>query len=173
MQTKIRAFMLTKCWEKAGKMKCFSSVFLWTPWWEWETIVTKRIDNDLVEVKQLQKDRLHYENKVSGLRNKVNRLESKNKPVKPDMAEKLERNEQKLKVAWESHEIRSAQLCVMIEEATACGWKDLYPLVQTSMSWDVCRLNREKESYENISSTLDKISETATKYVNIAEEVAL
>ena len=137
---------------------------------EWETIVTKRIDKDLKEVKQLQRNRLHYENKVSGLRQKVNRLESKSKDVPQAMVEKLERNEQKLQKAFQAHEIRAAQLCVMIEEATHSGWKDLYPLVENILKWDETRMARENEAYEMIPTTLQSIAAVAAA-ANAGSEV--
>ena len=96
---------------------------------EWEQVVTSKVDLELKQVKKLQQSRLHYEKKVEGLRKKVNTLDNKGKDLSPDLMEKLARNEQKLKDAWEVHEIRASRLCFLIEEVVQYGWKDLYPLV--------------------------------------------
>ena len=128
---------------------------------EWEKIVTKRIDYDMKDVKKLQRNRYHYETKVSKLRQNVNRIESKGKDVPQATEEKLDRNEKKLKDAVKTHEFRSAQLCVMIEEATLCGWKDLYPLVQNILQWDETRRAREKDAYKMMPTTLESIAAVA------------
>lgn len=91
---------------------------------EWEEIVTSRLDKEIKTVQQLQRRRLHYERKVVGLRKRTNNMEAKGKE-KPHLAEKLLRNEQKLADAFQSHEQRAAELCVLLEEATQNGWKDL------------------------------------------------
>lgn len=140
---------------------------------EWETIVTKRIDRDLVEVKQLQRDRLHYENKVAALRRKVNTIETKGKTVPDATVEKLERNDKKLDIAHRGHEIKAAQLCVLIEEATNSGWKDLYPLVESVLRWDETRLSRESMAYEGIPTTLQRISNTAQRLISATGELVM
>ena len=77
------------------------------------------------------------------------------------MVEKLERNEQKLQKAFQAHEIRAAQLCVIIEEATHSGWKDLLPLIENILKWDETRMARENQSYRQIPTTLQSIATVA------------
>jgi hypothetical protein len=95
---------------------------------EWEEIVTSRLDKEIKAVQQLQRKRNHYEKKVSGsllgLRKRTNNIEKNGKEVPPALAEKLQRNEQKLQEAFSLHENSAAKLCALLEEATASGWKD-------------------------------------------------
>ena len=122
---------------------------------EWEEIVTGRIDSQTKDVKKLQQDRLHYEKKVDALRTKVNNTERKGKETPVATMEKLQRNEEKLRDAWENHETAAGRLCVLMQEAIHFGWKDLYPLVTNIMKWEVNRLGRENETYGRLPLTLE------------------
>jgi tRNA(Ser,Leu) C12 N-acetylase TAN1 len=127
---------------------------------EWKQVVTSRIDKEIKEVNKLRKVRLHYEKKVEALRNKVNALEQKGKPVPETTATKLTRNEDKLSVRWKNHETSSGRLVVFMEEAVTYGWKDLYPLVKNAMSWEVYRLAQENETYGRLPMTLEAMELT-------------
>ena len=81
-------------------------------------------------------------------------MESKGKQVPASIAQKLVRNEQKLATAWENHEQRAARLCVLLEEVTEGGWKDLYPLVQNSMTLEVNRIARDMASFGKMKLVL-------------------
>lgn len=98
---------------------------------------------------------LVFEISVDGLRRKVNGLESKGKEIPQPQVERLSRNEQKLKNAWETHEQRAGKLCVLIEQVTEQGWKDLYPLIKNAIKWEVNRLGRENVTYGRLPSALD------------------
>ena len=114
---------------------------------KWEKDVTSKIDADLKDVKKLQQSRLHYEKKVDGLRQKLLGLESKNKEIPPTLTDKVNRNEMKLRDAWETHEHRAGLLCIMIEQVTDLGWVDLYPLVENLMKWEYNRSGKENVVY--------------------------
>lgn len=114
---------------------------------EWERVVTSKVDAELKQVKKLQQSRLHYEKKVEGLRRKVNALDSKGKELSLELIEKLKRNEEKLRDAWEVHEVRSSCLCALIEEVVQYGWKDLYPLVANLMKFEFNRSGGELAMY--------------------------
>lgn len=122
---------------------------------EWEEIATKRLDEELKAVWQLQRQRLHYERKVAGLRKRVNHLEGRGKDVAPTYAEKVDRNEHKLSAAWRNHEERASKLCVLLEQVMHHGWKDLYPLIKNTMRWEMNRLSRDEQSYGKLKSTLE------------------
>jgi hypothetical protein len=132
---------------------------------EWDQVVTSRADKEIKEVNKLRQNRLHYEQKVDGLRDKVNVLEGKDKKVPQGTLDKLKRNEDKLKEAWESHETTSGRLVVLLEEAVVSGWKDLYPLVQNSMKWEVNRVARENETYGRLPLTLEAMKSTFKEHV--------
>jgi hypothetical protein len=104
---------------------------------EWVRVVTTRVDKEMKDTKALHDKLNHYQNKVELLRNKVNTLEGKSKPVPKNLTEKLARNEKKLDQAWRAHEKCASKLCHLLDEVTKRGWKDLYPLVKASMNWEV------------------------------------
>lgn len=92
---------------------------------------------------------------MSGLHRKVNSLEPKGKRIPQALIERLSRNEQKLKTAWETHEHRADKLCVLIEQVTEQGWEDLYPLIKNATTWEVNRVGRENATYGRLPSTID------------------
>lgn len=127
---------------------------------EWEKVVTTRIDYEWKQSKKLAADRGHYENKVEALRKKTNELESKGKVTPSATAEKLKRNEEKLKEAFELYERAAGQLCVLIAEATTGGWRDLFPLVQNVMNWEANRVGQEHEIYSKLVPTSEVLQMT-------------
>jgi hypothetical protein len=125
---------------------------------EWHEVVTTMLDREIDLVRQLQRRRIHYERKVGALRKRTNNIENKGKQVPASIAEKLIRNEQKLATAWENHEQRAARLCVLLEEVTENGWKDLFPLVQNSMTLEVNRIARDMASLGKLKTVLEKMA---------------
>lgn len=132
---------------------------------EWEQVVTTKLDYEIRLVKKLQERRLHYEKKVDGLRAKVKRIESRGKEIPADFAQKVSRNDVKLKDAWEQHEERAAQLCVLLEEVTKQHWKDLYPLLKNTMRWELNRLGSENLTYGEFPSRLTAMKKTFQDHV--------
>lgn len=140
---------------------------------EWEQVVSARVDSELAVCKKLQTSRRHYTQKVETLRNKVNDMEEKctannnsnTSAVKnlQAMQEKLERNEEKLNDAWESHETAASRLCVLIEEVTQKGWIDLYPLLQSFMQWESHRCSSEDDVLGPQLSAVQKVLSHAYK----------
>ena len=125
---------------------------------EWHDIITTMLDREIDLVRQLQRRRIHYERKVGALRKRTNNIETKGKQVPASIAEKLIRNEQKLSTAWENHEQRAARLCVLLEEVTENGWKDLFPLVQNSMTLEVNRVARDLASFGKMKLIIEKMT---------------
>jgi len=126
---------------------------------EWEDIVTHRLDEEIQQVDQLQRQRLHYERKISGLRKRQNAMERRGKAVAPAFAEKVARNEQKLTTAWETHEERASKLCILLEEVTDHGWKDLYPLIKNTMRFEINKISRDEASYGRLKVTLEAMKQ--------------
>jgi hypothetical protein len=135
---------------------------------EWQQVVTSNVDKQLKAVKKLQQNRLHYEKKVESLRRKVNQLESKGKATPQAVVERLSRNEEKLKDAFENHEQWAGQLCVLLEQVTEHGWKDLYPLLKNTMKWEVNRLGRDNVTYGRLPETLDVMKISLHEHVQNA-----
>ena len=128
---------------------------------EWDSIVTSQLDKELKLNKKLQQDLLHYERKVDGLRKKVASLEQNPKKSVPELLqEKLERNEEKLQNAHANHEFQAGKVCILLEQVTKFGWKDLYPLLKNALKWEVNRLGRENLTYGKFPKTLDSLKQT-------------
>ena len=132
---------------------------------EWEKIVTRRIDEELQETKKLQQTFDHYKTKVDGLRTRVNGFEAKGKAPPDNIAEKLKRNDEKLDEAWKEYEQSAAISCILIEEVTEHAWKDLFPLVQTTMQWQSDGASNEAEVYSALPDTMAKMSVAFAKKV--------
>ena len=130
---------------------------------EWEQVVTKRVDQELKNVKELQRTRSHYEIKVERLRNRVNTLENKGKDVPEGLGEKLVRNEGKLQESFKKHEREAGKLCILIEFVTQCGWQELQQLIENTLQWEIDRLSRENAVYNqrNIASMLEGMKQEA------------
>jgi hypothetical protein len=127
---------------------------------EWEKTVTEQVESELKKVRKLQGDRSYYEKKVETLRQRANNLEEKGKTIPASQAERLERNETKLKEAFVLHEKEAGRLCVLIEEVTSNGWKDLYHLVKNYCKWESNRVSRETDIYSELSTTIDSMKST-------------
>jgi hypothetical protein len=114
---------------------------------EWEAVVTSRIDKEVENTKKLREMYNHYLDKVDALRKKVNVQETKGKGVNDTLAEKLQRNEEKLDEASNLFEAAARPLCVLIEEVVLCAWKDLYPMIQATMKFEMERSQQESRTF--------------------------
>ena len=130
---------------------------------DWEKIVTERIEAELKQVKKLEGDLRHYENKVDKLRDRANSTEEKGKELSKGETEKLDRNEDKLKEAFNAYEREAAKTCALIEAATHDGYKDLYPLVKNFMKWEMNRIGREHDLAEGMNGILSSLKEKSLK----------
>lgn len=126
---------------------------------KWEQCVTSKVDQELKTVKKLQQSRAHYEKKVEGLRRKVNALDSRGKDIPSDLLTKLERNESKLKEAWETHEWNASRLCKLIEEVVHCGWKDLLPLITNLLKVEFNRSGGALALYGKFPMVMDSLQQ--------------
>ena len=126
---------------------------------DWEKVVTERIETELKHVKKLEGDLRHYEKKVGRLRDRANSLEEKGKEPSKGEAEKLNRNEEKLKEAFNAYEREAAKTCALIEAATHDGYKDLYPLVKNYLKWEMNRIGREHDMAEGMSAILASLKD--------------
>jgi hypothetical protein len=133
---------------------------------EWEDIVTTRVDSDLKDTTKLNERLNHYQNKVEGIRKKVNAKESKlvsrgkdpsATPTK--LNQKLERNEAKLNHAWKAHEASASKLCNLMEEATQRGWKDLFPLVKAAIDWQAETASGEYDIFARLPSVATELAD--------------
>jgi hypothetical protein len=126
---------------------------------DWERIVTERVDAEMKNTKTLERHRRHYEQKVERLREKAFNVEAKGQDPSQGQAEKLDRNEEKLKAAFTKHERQAGKLCVLIEAVTHQCYKDLYPLVKKYVKWEINRTVREHDIAQCLSETLKFLDE--------------
>ena len=108
----------------------------------WEQSICNRLDQEIKDVADLQKRKIHYERKVNRLRRKVNWSERKGKDVAETLLEKLTRNEEKLAIAWKTYETKSAQLCFMLEECVHNGYKDLHTFMKNWSRFEINKTSR-------------------------------
>uniref|UniRef100_A0A7R9ZJ89 BAR domain-containing protein n=1 Tax=Craspedostauros australis TaxID=1486917 RepID=A0A7R9ZJ89_9STRA len=96
---------------------------------QWEDYVRGNVDPQIEKVTELQRVRVHYESKLPTLRATHNRLQSEGKKINPTDAQKLERNEAKLKAAFTEHETAATHLCAWLDEIVRNGMVDLLPMM--------------------------------------------
>jgi hypothetical protein len=120
---------------------------------EWESIVTARFEEENMERQRLNGILTHYQMKVDGLRRDVNKKLDKGLSSPSRKTEKLARNEDKLKNAWEEHEHSASRLCDFLQSATENGCTGLYPLVIAMLKFDSEKRAAERE----ILSKMDEV----------------
>ena len=113
---------------------------------EWESVVSTRVDKDVLDIKKLREMFNHYQDKVDSLRKKVNGQETKGKSINATLSEKLQRNEEKLDEASGLYEASARPLCVLIEEVVQYGYKDLFPFIVAIMKFEMERSQNESRA---------------------------
>lgn len=144
----------------------------------WDEAVSTRVNKAMMLHKKLEQDVLHYENKVAKLRNQAQSLEAKGKLLSSKQATRLNRNEMKLNDSWQIHELESSSICNLLEEITLEGWHDLFPLVRSSIEWEIRRMEREIATYglglpgllKSLGSTVNDIPMPEAKH-HIRKEI--
>jgi hypothetical protein len=124
---------------------------------EWEYAVSTRVDRDQKSVDHLQDRLAHYQTKVGKLREKVNTKEAAQKRVAKRLSDKLARNEKKLAKAWQIHETTASKLCDLLEEIVKAGWKDLYPLLRSTLEVEKVYNKEEESLYAELEPLMSKL----------------
>ncbi|CAJ1967418.1 unnamed protein product [Cylindrotheca closterium] len=123
---------------------------------DWLTAVSKQLDEKLETIPKLRAARYECENKMEKLSNKQR--------FHPDASfdqELADATQQEMYKAIEEHDEACSKLCYMLEQIVRKGWKDLYPLVNKMMKWELNQLGRENKSYgQFLPETLNKLSLT-------------
>ena len=128
---------------------------------EWLQTVTLRIKSGLIEFDKLRESLNHYVAKVAELRAEAKKFESHNKKLSPKKSQKLERNELKLNGAREAHHKYGQSLSLLIDEVTARGWRDLFPLIVNSVHFDLNYSSDQAKLYSKLESISDMLDEAA------------
>jgi hypothetical protein len=92
---------------------------------DWERTVSQRVHGLLIHYRELQDNVTHYNKKVGGLLQKVD----KKKSVGHKLSEKLDRNEIKEMGAVEARDTVGEHLYLYIEEVMERAWRDVFPLL--------------------------------------------
>jgi predicted RNase H-like nuclease (RuvC/YqgF family) len=135
---------------------------------EWETVVTKRVEDGLKQTGKLHNKLNHYQNKVESLRKNVKAKEEKGKEPPAKLTQKLERNDGKLNQAWKEHERSASNLCNLLEEVTKLGWKDLYPVLKAFMQWEARRASTEYDIFARLPVVEEEMTGSFETAVNQA-----
>jgi glutathione S-transferase len=114
---------------------------------DWETTASVQVEEKVSVLPKLRDTREHYETKLESIRAKVEHLEISEKSIPKATQEKLERTEEKLGEALRAHEDAAGKACFILDQVVRFGWKDLYPLVNKMIKWELNKLGREEKSY--------------------------
>jgi len=122
---------------------------------DWLATVSNQLDEKLEEIPHLRATRQECEGKMEKISNK-----QKSNPDSFDQ-ELADATQQEMYKAIEEHEEACSKACFMIDQVVRKGWKDLYPLVNKMMKWELNLLGRENKSYgQFLPETLNKLSQT-------------
>jgi glutathione S-transferase len=126
---------------------------------EWQDTVTSQVDEKVAEYKTLKREYFHYNFKTAKLRRRAHIADSWNIQLVSNMlSKKSSRNESKMEVVVKKYKEKTNEICFLLEQVTNHGWKDLYPLVESTIEWEIDRLSKEQEPYGTVLiATLDKM----------------
>jgi len=131
---------------------------------EWEQIVVGRVSTSLEKAETLRLNLDHYQEKVESLRNETNRVLIKGKSLDPKAAERLQRNEVKWTEARKEYEVYTQDLCVLIDEVTERGWRDLHPILIKMAQFDATLASDESDIMSNLLGVADGLKKLAHRY---------
>lgn len=129
---------------------------------EWQKVVTERINAGLKKTEVLRRDLDHYQKKVESMRLSVNQALAKGKSVASGTQEKLKRNEEKLISAKQGYNKAATDLCILMEECTERGWRDLHPLLIKCAQFDMTTASEEAKLLGSLSTCVADLKNVAT-----------
>lgn len=114
---------------------------------EWRDTVSSQVDEYLSEYNRLECEYFHYNSKTAKLRRRVRSADSWNlQIIFNSLSAKLARNEAKMGTAMEKQREKANKVCFLLDQVTHHGWKDLYPLVESTIEWELDRVHMEEET---------------------------
>jgi glutathione S-transferase len=114
---------------------------------DWETTASAQVEEKVSILPKLRDKREHYESKVESIRAKIQKLQTSEKSIPKATQGKLERTEEKLSEALGAHEDAASKACFSLDQVMRFAWKDLYPLVNKMIKWELNKLGREETLY--------------------------
>jgi len=114
---------------------------------DWQDAVTDEVDLRLEEFEHLERRYFACNTKTVRLRKRVHIADSWNLEfVSSKIQAHLLNSEQELAKLVQEHKDMSNETCFLLDQVTAHGWKDLYPLVESTMEWEVDRVHHEEDT---------------------------
>lgn len=120
---------------------------------DWADIVSHHVSTKYNDYHKLRQSLNHYNRKMEALLAEEQRLKEKGKAMKPKQIEKLERNEDKLDSARDTHDEAGESLCMFIDEVVHRSWKDAYPLLQKTIDFECDFEASRAEIFAKLEST--------------------
>ena len=131
---------------------------------EWEKVVVTRVTTNLKKSEKLRRELDHYQQKVEVMRLSTNKTMAQGKIVKPEQAERLKRNEEKLFSARRHYEEFANDLCMLIEEVTDRSWKDLHPIFIKLAQFDGSVAADEQKYFANLFNVAEDLKQVARSH---------
>jgi hypothetical protein len=131
---------------------------------EWDRVVTARVSAGLKTTDAYRRDLDHYQKKVEELRNQSNRTLAKGKMVDDKTQEKLQRNEEKLIKSKEIYDKAARDMCMVLEETTERGWKDLHPILVKMAQFDMTLANDESKGLAEMEAVITSLKSLASTH---------
>lgn len=124
---------------------------------EWESIIRTMTETEVGQSRKLHKVVQHYEDKVDKLRKAAQNKENQGKVSSPSQAAKLTRNETKLAKAWQDYDAAATRTANLLEQATRVGYRDLHPLVQAMITFELERDRDERNTWHYVGKIQDQL----------------
>ena len=130
---------------------------------EWQLVVETRVTASQKQAKDLKQNLDHYEKKMESLVKHRDVIQEKGKTLEPKDEDKLQRNQEKLRLAKDSYESHATDLCNLLETVVDDAWKDLLPLLLRMMKNESTILD-EKKLLVDSSSIVENLKNLADEY---------
>ncbi len=130
---------------------------------DWEKTVTTRVQSMHAEYQKLRKGLNHYIGKVDALENEKRKSEEKNREMPPKRLEKLERNRTKLMGTRKSHDVAGIDLIILIDEIVNRSWRDAFPLLQKSVTFETDLSSMQAKLYGGMTATATMLDQASRK----------
>ena len=124
---------------------------------EWESIIRSMTETEVGQSRKLHKDVQHYEDKVDKLRKAAQNKENQGKVSSSSQTAKLTRNETKLAKAWQDYDAAATRTANLLEQATRVGYRDLHPLVQAMITFELERDRDERNTWQYVGKIQDQL----------------
>ncbi|KAL3941570.1 MAG: hypothetical protein SGBAC_004098 [Bacillariaceae sp.] len=126
---------------------------------DWQEACNEDVARKVKEYQELERRYFHCNTNTARLRKRANNADSWNLEfVLQKIQPRLEKSEAELAVLVQEHKEKANEVCFLLDEVTAHGWKDLYPMVESTMEWEVDRFHQNEDTNgQALPATLEKL----------------